>query len=67
MKRCVEPELLDELAAGDPRVVMPQFANGLAFEPGGQPSNPVALFEHWDAGKKSVVYPASISTGSFPW
>ena len=56
-----------KLAASDPRVVMPQFANGLAFEPGGQPSNPVALFEHWDAGKKSVVYPASISTGLFPW
>ncbi|MEO8847018.1 MAG: ABC transporter substrate-binding protein [Casimicrobiaceae bacterium] len=56
-----------KLAADSPRVSMPQFANGLAFEPTGQPKNPVALFEHWDAGQKSVLYPVSIATGKFPW
>jgi ABC-type branched-subunit amino acid transport system substrate-binding protein len=56
-----------KLAADNPRVVMPQFANGLAFEPTGQPKDPVALFEHWDAGKKLVNYPVSIATGKFPW
>jgi branched-chain amino acid transport system substrate-binding protein len=56
-----------KLPADSPRVSMPQFANGLAFEATGQPKNPVALFEHWDAGKKSVVYPVSIATGPFPW
>jgi branched-chain amino acid transport system substrate-binding protein len=56
-----------KLPATSPRVSMPQFANGLAFEPTGQPKNPVALFEHWDAGKKSVIYPVSIATGPFPW
>ena len=56
-----------KMAPSDPHVVMPQFANGVAFEPNGQPARPVALFEHWDAGKKTVVYPASIATGPFPW
>lgn len=56
-----------KMAADNPRVVMPQFANGLAFEPNGQPKDPVALFEHWDAGKKTAVYPTAIATGPFPW
>lgn len=56
-----------KLAADNPRVTMPQFANGLAFEPTGQPKDPVALFEYWDAGKKLVVYPTALATGKFPW
>jgi len=56
-----------KLAANSPRVVMPQFANGMAFEPTGQPKDPVALFEHWDVGNKTVVYPVSIATGAFHW
>lgn len=56
-----------KIAANSPRISMPQFPNGLQFEPTGQPKNAVALFEHWDAGKKTVVFPTSIATGPFPW
>jgi branched-chain amino acid transport system substrate-binding protein len=55
-----------KLAADDPHVIMPQFADGLAFDESGKPSRPVALFEHWENGRKVVVYPEKIATGAFP-
>jgi len=55
------------LPADSPRVTMPQFENGVTFEPSGKPKNPVALFVHWDDGQKVVVYPTKLATGSYAW
>lgn len=55
-----------KLAADNSRVTMPQFANGLAFEESGKPSRPAPLFEHWENGRKIVIYPTKIATGAFP-
>ena len=55
------------MSPDSPHVTMPQFANGLDFEPSGKPKNPVALFAHWENGHKVVVYPTKIATGPFSW
>lgn len=55
------------LPADSPRVTMPQFDNGVAFEASGKPKNPVALFVHWDNGRKTVIYPTKLATGSYAW
>lgn len=56
-----------KLPADSPRVTMPQFDNGVAFEASGKPKNPVALFVHWDNARKTVIYPTKLATGSFAW
>ncbi|KIZ47308.1 hypothetical protein OO17_05015 [Rhodopseudomonas palustris] len=56
-----------QLPADSPRVTMPQFENGVAYEASGKPKNPVALFVHWNEGHKTVIYPPNLATGSYAW
>ena len=45
-----------------PRVSMPQFLSGVAFDASGKPLDPTALFVQWDNGVKQIVYPESLKT-----
>lgn len=49
------------LPADDKRVSMPQFDNGLSFEPSGRPKEPVGLFVQWTNGHKKVVFPLDLA------
>ena len=50
------------IPASSERVTMPQFTNGVAFEPSGKPMAPVALFVQWKDGAKQIVYPEALKT-----
>jgi ABC-type branched-subunit amino acid transport system substrate-binding protein len=50
------------IPATSERVTMPQFTNGVAFEPSGKPMGPVALFVQWKDGAKQIVYPEALRT-----
>jgi len=50
------------IPATSERVTMPQFTNGVAFEPSGKPLGPVALFVQWKDGVKEIVYPEGLKT-----
>jgi branched-chain amino acid transport system substrate-binding protein len=50
------------IPATSERVTMPQFTNGVAFEPNGKPLGPVALFVQWEDGAKQIVYPDALKT-----
>jgi branched-chain amino acid transport system substrate-binding protein len=50
------------LPATSERVTMPQFTNGVAFEPSGKPQGPVALFVQWKDGVKQIVYPEALKS-----
>jgi branched-chain amino acid transport system substrate-binding protein len=50
------------IPASSDRVTMPQFTNGVAFEPSGKPLRPVALFVQWENGAKQIVYPEALKT-----
>jgi len=50
------------IPAGSERVTMPQFINGVAFDPNGKPMDPTALFVQWKDGTKQIVYPESLKT-----
>jgi branched-chain amino acid transport system substrate-binding protein len=53
------------IPATSERVTMPQFTNGVAFEPSGKPKDPVALFVQWKDGAKQIVYPEALKTTDF--
>ncbi|MDB5041028.1 MAG: hypothetical protein JWN27_1754 [Candidatus Eremiobacteraeota bacterium] len=55
------------LPANSIRTTMPQFVHGVAFAADGRPRDPVALFVHWDNGRKSVVSPDQLATAKVPW
>lgn len=50
------------IPASSERVTMPQFTNGVVFEPSGKPLGPVALFVQWKDGAKQIVYPEPLKT-----
>ena len=50
------------IPATSERVTMPQFTDGITFEPSGKPKDPVALFVQWKDGAKEIVYPEALKT-----